>query len=411
MADKPNIIFLHVDQLKWSAIGVNGCDQVATPNLDRLLSDAVRFDRSYCAAPICVPARTAWYTGLEPEQSGITENAQLIKNPEQVTDVATWLRDRAGYDCYYMGKWHIALKESACGFQRLCGSNHIGEYGDTAVARAAEAFLSNRKEDKPFFLNVGLLNPHDICYWSFPVSPAKFSLAEKMKDQLPALPPNFSRKNAGEGWSDLQWRFYAYSYFRFVEMVDEEIGRIYRAFLHSPQRENTVFIFSADHGQANGEHGHTTKGQPYEHSLRVPLAIIDPRAAAPRCDTTHLVSGLDMAPTLCDYAGVESMPRNNGQSFKPLVRTMQTGWRDWLAASTPRLKHRIILKDGFKLIYDRSRRSSALFDLKNDPWEMKDLSKNPEQATVLSELMALRETYDASREICPMAQKDLNRYL
>jgi len=162
------------------------------------------------------------------------------------------MRDEAGYGCYYMGKWHVALNPKTCGFERVYGSNHIGEQGDTAVARAAEAFIAEPPKDgKPYFLNIGLLNPHDICYWGFEYDPSKLSMAEKMKDQLPALPPNFLSEEANNDWSDLQWRFYAYSYFRFVEMVDEEIGRIYRSYLRSPQCGNTIFIFSADHGQGS----------------------------------------------------------------------------------------------------------------------------------------------------------------
>ena len=408
MDQKPNIIFLHVDQLKASAVGANGCPYVHTPNMDRILNEAVYFERAYATVPQCVPARTAWYTGLEPEQSGITVNARQVRNPEQVTDLGIWLRDQAGYDSFYMGKWHIALPHPA-GFKRLYGSNHIGEYGDTAVARAAEDFLLTRQSEKPFFLNIGLLNPHDICYWNFAYSPAKFAMAKEMEAQLPPLPPNFDRTSLEKDWSDLEWRFYAYSYFRFVEMVDEEIGRIYRAFLHSPQHDHTIFIFASDHGQASGEHGFLTKGGPYEHSLRVPFAVVDPQAS-PRRDADHLIGGLDVAPTLCDYAGIASMPRNNGASFKKLVRGESSVWRDWLPASTPLLRHRIILKDDYKLIYERQTGAAQLFNLKDDPWEMEDLSGNPVYSSALNELLALRAQYDAGREISPAAAEDLKRW-
>lgn len=404
MVKKPNIVFVHVDQLKQSALGAFGCDQAKTPNLDRLIRDSVVFEKSYSAVPICIPARTCWYTGLEPEQSGISNNGMWIENPETVTDLGTWLRDKGGYDCFYIGKWHVALKEKQCGFRQLHGSNSIGEYGDTALARAAEDFLLNRKGEKPFFLNVSLLNPHDICYWSFEYSPAKFSMAKEMESQLPPLPPNFDRTLKAEvEWTDLQWRFYAYTYFRLVEMVDEEIGRVYRAFRRSPQRDNTVFIFSSDHGQASGEHGYLTKNTPYEHSLRVPLAVVDPRAA-PRRDRAHLVSGLDLAPTVCDYAGVELMPRNNGKSFKTLVHNEKAEWRDWLAVTTPRFRHRVVLKDDHKLIYTRQTGEASLFNLANDPYEMKNLFNDPACRAVRDELMAIRTDYDAVRPL-PSAAK------
>ncbi|QHI69804.1 sulfatase family protein [Tichowtungia aerotolerans] len=407
----PNIIFVHVDQLRWSAVGANGSADGRTPNMDRILNEGVRFDRSYTACPVCVPARTAWYTGLEPEQSGISENPRWIDRKQvDVTELGTWLSEKAGYDCFYAGKWHIALKPQTTGFTFLHDSNPVGEYGDTPLARAAEDFLLHHQSDKPFFLSVGLLNPHDICYWSFQYTPAKFAIAKDIENLLPQLPPNLVRNDKKSEWSDLQWRFYAYSYFRFVEMVDDEIGRIYRAYRRSPDVENTVFIFSSDHGQGNGEHGVATKNSPYEHSCKVPLAVIDSQST-PRRDRDHMISGLDMAPTICDYAGVEPMPRNHGRSFRPLVRNEQVSWRDRMVLPTPLLRHSVVLKGDYKLIYTRKGGAVQLFHLKNDPWEMHDLSADPAHREVLDELSSLRETYDEQREYCPMARRDLERWM
>jgi len=410
MKKKPNIIFVHVDQLKRSAIGAYGCPYVKTPNIDRVIADSRHFKQFHCTVSVCVPSRTSWYTGLEPEQSGITENPRWIdRDAVKPNELGSWLRDKGGYDTVYTGKWHVALKPKSCGFRFLHNSNPVGEYGDTAVARAAEEFLMTAPDDKPFFLSVGLLNPHDICYWSFQYSPGKFAMAPRMKDQLPPFPKNYLEENDHTGWSQDEWRFYAYSYFRFVEMVDEEIGRVYRAYLKSPQRDNTVFIFASDHGQGNGEHGHLTKNTPYEHSFNVPLAIIDPKGS-PGCDHRNLISGLDMAPTICDYAGVESMPKNNGKSFKPLVRGEKVVWRDWLAAATPRLMHRLVWKGDYKLIHDRKTKSVQLFNLADDPFETADLSGDPAHAPVLKELLALRDRYDAAREYCPMALADMEKF-
>ncbi len=407
---KPNIVFLHVDQLKRSAIGAYGCRYVNTPNLDRLIQSSTHFERSYCSVPLCVPARTSWYTGLEPEQSGITENPRRIdRDVVNSTDLGTWLRDKGGYDSVYTGKWHVALKPRSCGFRFLHDSNPVGEYGDTAVARAAEEFLLTYNEKKPFFLSVGLLNPHDICYWGFRYSPGKFAMASRIKDQLPPFPENYLKQDDHSGWDEEAWRFYAYSYFRFVEMVDEEIGRVFRAFERSPQRDNTVFIFSSDHGQASGEHGFQTKNTPYEHSCRVPLAVIDP-GGSPRLDRHSLVSGLDMAPTICDYAGVEPMPNNNGKSFKPLVRGEKVVWRDWLAAATPLLRERVVWKGDYKLIHSRKADSLQLFNLADDPLETNDLVNDPACKPVLNKLIALRDEADASREYCPMARADMEKF-
>jgi choline-sulfatase len=410
MDKKPNIVFLHVDQLKRSAIGAYGCPYVNTPHLDRLIQSSTHFERSYCSVSVCVPARTGWYTGLEPEQSGVTENARWIdRDAVHPMDLGTWLRDRGGYDSVYTGKWHVALKPQSCGFRFLHDSNPVGEYGDTAVARAAEEFLLTYNDKKPFFLSVGLLNPHDICYWGFRFSPGKFAMAPRINDQLPPFPENYLKQNDHSGWSETDWQFYAYSYFRFVEMVDEEIGRVYRAFERSPQRDNTVFIFSSDHGQASGEHGYETKNTPYEHGCCVPLAVIDPKGS-PRCDRNSLISGLDMAPTICDYAGVERMPNNNGQSFKPLVRGEKAVRRDWLAAATPLLKHRMVWRGDHKLIHERKTDSLELFNLADDPLETKNLVNDPACAPVLKEMLALRDEADAARKYCPMARADMEKF-
>ncbi|MGE4490383.1 MAG: sulfatase [Kiritimatiellales bacterium] len=409
MEKRPNIVFLHVDQLKRAAIGAYGCPYVNTPNINRLIDSSVHFERSYSSMPICVPARTSWYTGLEPEQSGITENPRWIdRDAVQPTELGTWLREKGGYNTVYAGKWHVALKPQTCGFRFLYAGNPVGEYGDTSVARAAEEFLLTYKEEKPFFLSIGLLNPHDICYWSFRYSPGKFEMASRIKDELPPFPKNYLKGPDRTGWNKEEWRFYAYSYFRFVEMVDAEIGRVFRAFEHSPQRDHTVFIFSADHGQASGEHGYLTKNTPYEHSFNVPLVIIDPKAS-PRCDSERLVSGLDMAPTICDYADVEPMPENNGESIKPLVRGEKIEWRDWLAAATSLLKHRVVWKGDCKLIHERSTDLIHLFNLANDPLETHDLVNDPAYAPILKELLALRDEYDAGRKYCPMALADMEK--
>ena len=314
MSKKPNIIFLHVDQLKLSSIGAYGCKYVKTPWMDRIIKDGVNFMRSYATVSVCVPARTSWYTGLWPEQSGVTQNNRSIYNPESVRELGGWLSEKGGYESIYMGKWHVAMNQRDSGFNFLHGSNPIGEYGDTAVARAAENYILKQKGEKPYFLNIGLLNPHDICYWNFRFTPAKFSMTDELKEGLPPLPEN--HVNSIEGWTEGDWRFFTYSYFRFVEMVDAEIGGIYRAYLNSPDCGNTVFIFSSDHGQGNGEHGYTHKDGPYEHSLHVPLVFIDPKARRDIQDNTHFVSGVDLAPTICDYAGVEKMPKNTGSSLK-----------------------------------------------------------------------------------------------
>lgn len=410
MNKQPNIIFVHVDQLKLSSIQAYGCKYVKTPWMDRVLKDSVHFKRSYASVSVCVPARTTWYTGLEPEQSGVTKNQIPLEDPDNTPELGAWLKEKVGYDTVYMGKWHVAKNNQDSGFTFLHGSNPVGEFGDTALARAAANFILNYDSEKPYFLNVGLLNPHDICYWDWAFSPAKFAMKEELEKDLPPFPKNYLKENDKKTWSEEDWRFYAYSYFRFVEMVDAEIGRIYRAYLNSPDKDNTVFIFSSDHGQGNGEHGWTTKNGPYEHSLNVPLAIIDPKSGRAFQDNTHYVSGVDIAPTICDYAGVEKMPDNTGFSVKPLVRGEKINWREHMAVSSSMLRHRVVYKGDYKLIYDRSTKKSLVFNLTNDPLEMRDLADDPTFAKNTAELKRLHLKTDRERIFAPNAKADIQRW-
>ena len=146
-----------------------------------------------------------------------------------------------------------------------------GEYIDGSVARACMGFLENYTGDKPFFLNAGFLNPHDCCY-SFGAAggQGKLSFAEEIEDQLPPLPDNWVKSARPWGftgiWTELDWRYYIYTYYRWVEMVDAEIASLYDALMNSQFADNTVVIFTADHGDGLGFHGRTSKGFMEEES-------------------------------------------------------------------------------------------------------------------------------------------------
>ncbi len=293
----------------------------------------------------------------------------------------------------------------------------IGELTDTAVARAAEGFLrSRRSSDPPFFLNVGLLQPHDCCYWVFehPDDTIRTRIGALPED-LPPLPPNHAAVPSPEpkaltnrrggrspcaNWSERQWRWYLWNYHRMVEMADADLGRVLDALEETGLIENTVIVWSADHGDGLGRHGLTSKMFLYDEAARVPLVVVGPgRAGGGRRDRTHLVSGLDIAPTLCDFAGIEPPPKARGLSLRPLVegRSPQT-WRECLFAEAEGTG-RMVRTPEYKLITYRGDPAEQLFDMRADPGETMNLAGDAARADVVRDLRRRLDEWERTLEI------------
>ena len=152
--------------------------------MDRIAQDGISFRSSYATMPQCVPARTSWYTGRMSCESGAPTNINHCR--PDIPDLGQWLRGRGGYTVY-AGKWHIYGRDVASSFDVIFGKPVAkGEYMDGAVARSCMGYLENYKDEKPFFLNAGFMNPHDCCYTHD--GEAKFSFAKEIRDELPPLP-------------------------------------------------------------------------------------------------------------------------------------------------------------------------------------------------------------------------------
>ena len=198
---KPNIVFVHVDQMSYDAMSVRGNTDVHTPHLDRIAAEGTSFLLAHSANPVCCPARSSWYTGRMSSEHGVVRNAKPIL--DDLPDLGRWMQPR-GYDCFYTGKWHVPHRKVGDSFRMLPAGHHYGELGDAAVATAACGFLQHYSGSRPFFLNAGFLNPHDCCYLSFsPQNPAtKFQVAGALREELPPLPPNFDPNAQKKGSSD-----------------------------------------------------------------------------------------------------------------------------------------------------------------------------------------------------------------
>ena len=233
----------------------------------------------------------------------------------------------AGYATAFAGKWHLPevapASDSIPGFEYLTPDGSkvpVTGFGKVTADKAVE-FLG-RKHEQPFLLYVSLNNPHDICLWHAPNE--KYTREQLWsiycKDSNAPLPPVVTNlappqneadfpanSRVGLAPADEDWRQYRYIYYRMTEAVDHEVGRVLAALRQGGLKENTIIIFTSDHGEGLGAHGRVGKMMFYDEEAAVPL-IVSWKGVTPagRVDRTHLVSGLDVLPTICDYARVQA---------------------------------------------------------------------------------------------------------
>lgn len=417
-ADKPNVLFIITDQHMVNALSCAGDKFVKTPAIDSVAARGTRFEKSYCTYPLCSPSRASQVTSRMPHEMKIYANtkAKCPGIPESVPTVGDAFR-AAGYETAWAGKWHVpdpypgflaSARAVVPGFDvlRLDGPKHRsntntapGMGSDPATTRAAIKFLE-QPHAKPFFLTVSILNPHDIC--EFPSAPQHFPVPGP-DAVLPPLPENFSatnlepsivervrgRQNASiAAWGEKEWRTYRWTYNRMIEYSDSLISQVLDALKKSGVVDNTIIVFTSDHGEMDGSHHLKTKGFLYEEAVAVPLIICLPgKRHKTAVDSTHLVSGLDLMPTLCDLAGVP-VPTNavmEGVSLRPLIEQKPVLWRDHLVIEVGANNDaRAVRSDRYKYItYARGEIREQLFDLQTDPGETKNLVNDASVKEVL----------------------------
>ena len=417
--NQPNMIFIMTDQQQAGLMSCTGAKYLQTPAIDSLAQTGVRFEKAYCTNPVCMPSRFSMLTGLMPSQVGLRCNAN-ISVPEVVPRQSMgWIFRDAGYDVAYGGKVHLpkGMNPEAMGFDNITRDQRDG------LADACVEFI-NRQRDTPFLLVASFINPHDICYMAiFDYAgqeregieaetlraamqiPAGVSREEFFQSYCPPVPDNYEvpelepeairmileqrpfKQNARDTWSDEKWRRHRWAYCRLTERVDAQIGRVLDALREAGLEEDTLIIFSSDHGDMDAAHRMEHKTVLYEEAARVPLIVSFPGESVPGLvDEAHLVSnGLDLIPTLCDYAGIDSPPGLTGKSIKPLVEGKEPGaWRTQLLVESE--FGNMIRQRRYKYnLYDCGENRDQLIDLENDPGEMVNLASDQDYQDILKE--------------------------
>lgn len=440
---RPNIIYIYVDQMSANMMSCAGNNYLKTPALDYIANNGIRFTRAYTTNPVCSPARVSLMTGRFPSYfkdnkgNEVRENRGSMKIPtvsQEVTNttIASYLK-KANYQLYFGGKEHLpeSLTPKALGFHKFSDNER-----DELVNKAAT--IIKKKHENPYFMVVSLINPHDICYMALRkkatskndgilLKRAKVELAtlddamkipegvpeeEFYKNYCPSLPKNYEpqidepkavkslinnrpfRKNARDHFTDNDWKHHRYAYHRLTEVLDKEVQVLLDAIKNSGQEENTLIIFSSDHGDMSASHRMEHKSTLYEESANVPLmAMWKGHILAGQINSVDLVSnGLDLLPTICDYANIKGVSDIRGKSLRPLFEGKEIQWRETLGVESE-IGKMVVDKKGLKYVrYDMGGVEEQLLNLKQDPFETTHFTNDEKFKNELERLKHIYKT-------------------
>ncbi|MEQ2005847.1 MAG: sulfatase-like hydrolase/transferase [Limisphaerales bacterium] len=430
----PNFVFLLADDMRPDAIGALGHPVLKTPHLDSLVREGVMFTRAVAAYPICHVSRAEMLTGCTAFRSGVQYRGAKL-DPK----LALWpetLR-RAGYATWYSGKWHTdgqpkqrgytgtrALYSSGGGAGKTPSPDHAGrpatgyvgwtfktDDGQVELDKGVgltpdtDRFIVDgavevirRKPEQPFFLHVNFTGPHDPRIW-----PRGYENRFDPK-QIP-LPRNFAPQHPfdhgnAKGRDEVllpvprpadEVRAELAVYYAVIAHLDEQVGRILAALKETGQLDNTVVIFSSDQGLAVGSHGLIGKQNLYEHTFRVPLILRGP--GIPRGQRLDAACYLrDLFPTTCELASIAVPDTVQGRSLAPVLSGKAKSAHPHVIGYFTNTQ-RAIRHDRWKLIWYPQAKRDQLFDLTNDPDELRDLASAPRHAGKVAELKAKLEAW------------------
>ncbi|MFJ9693958.1 sulfatase [Kitasatospora sp. NPDC101183] len=395
----PDVVLILTDQQTADAMSAAGNPYLRTPAMDALAAAGTRYPHSYCAQPLCTPSRASLMTGRLPSAVGVTGNTGGPEDP-----LLGRLFTEAGYDCGYGGKWHLpelSLPEGR-GFRRI----HPAGGDDAGLARAAAEFVRTPRE-RPFLLVASFLEPHGICEWARGQDPRTGPLpAPPPTAELPPLPANFPaapyeaalprlaeraqpHTHPTAAWREDDWRRYRHAYYALVERVDRHIGQLLAA-VAEHDRE-TVVVFSSDHGDGAGAHRWNQKWALYEECVRVPLVVTGPGVPAGAVDERLVAAGLDLIPTLCDLAGLDTPQGLPGRSLRaPEEHASVVVETRWEIPGFNNALGRMVRSGPHKYVcYAWGDHREQLFDLAADPGELVNLAVDARHAPLLDRFRGL----------------------
>jgi choline-sulfatase len=446
-AKKPNVLFLICDDLNCD-LGCYGHPLVKSPNIDRLAECGVRFANAYCQYPLCGPSRASFMTGLYPDQTLVQRNAIYIR--EHVPNVQTMSQmfRRNGYFATRIGKiyhYNVPLHIGTGGHddpdswdftinprgrdrddENKIFSLRPGSFGGTlswlaadgtddeqtdgiAAAEAARLLKQYAASDKRFFLAVGLYRPHTPY-----VAPKKyFDMYPRDKIVVPSVPEGYLdtlpvparqslvRKKEQVNLADDLARQAIQAYYASITFADAQLGKILNALDETGLADNTIVLFTSDHGYHMGEHGYYQKTTLFENATHVPLIIATPGMKTAGRVAKSPVEMVDFYPTLGELCGLAPPPSISGVSLAPALED---------SAAMPRTSAFTQYANGYSIRTPRYRYTewgangadgNELYDHETDTDELHNLASDPKHADAVAELSKLLRGRIATANIAP----------
>lgn len=451
-AEKPNVLFLICDDLNCD-IGCYGHPMVKTPNIDRLAGRGVRFENTHCQYPLCGPSRASFMTGLYPDQNLVKRNAIYIReHVPNVNTMSQMFRD-AGYFATRIGKiyhYNVPKHVGTGGHDDPYSWNRTinprgrdkdeedkifsltpGSFGATlswlaadgrddeqtdgvAATEAIEVLGQHAKKGDPFYLAVGLYRPHTPF-----VAPKKyFAMHPRDEIEIPAIPEGYldslpaparksltRRKNQNNLSEDLA-RKAIQGYYASISFADAQLGRILDALDESGLSDNTIVLFTSDHGYHMGEHDHYQKTTLFENATRVPLIMAGPGIERGKVAET-MAEMVDFYPTLAELAGLSAPDFAAGISLAPALRDPSVSTRQ--TALTQYMDGYSIRTNRFRYTEwgDNASLGRELYDHESDPGEMNNLADDKIHEAKIKELSAKLQTRIADANQKPQGIKQV----
>ena len=432
VGQRPNIVVILVDDMRWDEYGTAGHNFIQTPNIDRMAREGASFVNAFATTPLCSPSRASFLTGQYPHTNGITDNTARNAQSHQLNTFPKQLH-AAGYTTAFIGKWHMGNDDSPRpGFDFWASLRGQGEATDPNVnfngrqqkmkgyvtdvlTDFATQFITENHE-KPFVLYMAhkALHPNvvqqddgsvvNIGEGDFVPAPrhagmydnavfARRPNANKVPDDKPALMRSLQEVaplSAATSTTDKTIRERS----EMLMAVDESLGIIMHTLAGKGILDNTIIVFTSDHGYWYGEHCLDNERRlAYEEGIRIPMLVRYPSLVKAGAKFSQIALSIDMAPTLLQMAGENPTAGMQGQSWFPIFKDGATQWRNsflveyYSDAVFPRIYnmgYKAIRNDRYKLIrYTDLSGMDELYDLKEDPFELSNLISNPQYTTLL----------------------------
>ncbi|MCA8988485.1 MAG: sulfatase [Planctomycetaceae bacterium] len=448
-----NVLFLICDDLNCD-LGCYGNNGIESPTIDKLAAQGVRFDRAYCQYPLCGPSRASFMTGMYPDQTLIHRNAIYVReHTPNVVTLAQMFRNN-GYLATRIGKiyhynvplhigtsghddpysWDITINPRG---RDVIDQDQIftltpGSYGGTlswlsadgtdqeqtdgiAADEAIRQLNAYAETEQPFFLAVGLYRPHTPYvaphdyFKRYPVSEISVPrITQEYLDTLPA--PAVKTIHAKKHQIDLEEslaRQAIQAYHASITFADAQVGRILEGLEKSGLADNTVVVFTSDHGYHMGEHGHWQKMTLFENATRVPLIMKGPGVSDIGATVSTPVEMADIYPTLADLCGLKAPKTVQGISLQAALQD---------AEKSPRTSALSQCQSGYSLRTGKYRYTewglegadgAELYDESADPGEMTNLADSPQYSEIRKQLSRQLHDRIAAAQVCPPGLKQI----